>query len=441
MIKKFYVKNYNIVVFNIIFTFSIFFTNILINPILIKNFNFQEHIISYSNMLLSAGLFISTFFIRYLLTFRFNYLKIVNYGLLLLIVNNSFYLLVIYFNKIDPNSYLQYTYILLRALEGAGSNMVMFTFSYILSLKLMRNDFKGTINGLLLSKNYLIKFIAPIMASYIILIFSNDLIIIYVSLLIYFSLYVYTKINYNKIFLTNFKYIIKKQSFIKKKLNLFKAKEIASFEFMKELFLINKINSIFLLIELFIQNNYRVFYDLYMILIFNIVFKLSLVESTFLFSLMIAGNSIGFLISYIYDKLYMNIGFYNEKYQTIAATTLTFLMFALFLCIYKNYDKLNNLYFYLIIYTFSFGFIRNIFHDRTNRLILELSKENGFLENYKSANVILSEVFLIIGYLITGMLFYFGSYLYIVNYILLLSFILILSFVIKYTVFKNDIFK
>lgn len=441
MIKKFYIKNYNILILNIVFIFSIFFTNIILNPILIQDYNFKEHIISYSNMFLSIGLFTSTFIIRYILTFRFNYLKIINYGLLILISLSIIYIVLIILNKQYDSVYIQYTYVVLRIIEGMGTNMVLFVSSYIIGLKLINNDMKGTINGIVTSKIYLIKFIAPIIASYLILITGNNLSILMASICLYTVMYIYLIYNYKKIFLKNFKYILRKNVLIKKKLNLFKKKEIVTILFIKEIFKANKLNSIFLIIEIFIQNNYRSFYDIYLILIFTLVFKFTLMDSTFLYSLMIIGCALNFIVSYFYDKLYFKLKKYNEIYQTLLSSAFMLIMYVIFLYLYKNHKDIDNLYIFLMIFMFFFGLIRSIYSDRIYRIILLLSKKNGDLENYKSTHLIISEISNIFGYLMTGLILYYLSYIGILYYILTMSGILLITVLAKILFYKNGVLK
>lgn len=201
MIKIFYKKNYNIIILNLFFIFSMFLTNIILNPILIKEYFFKEEILTYTNMFFSIGIFIATFVVRYFLNFRFNYLKLVNFGLLNLILLYFIYISLIFLNQMYDSILIQWIYVILRISEGFSTNLISFILGYFISMKLLNNDFKGTINGFLSSKIYLIKFISPIIASYIILLTNFNLLMLFVSIFINIGIYIFLKINKEKDFL------------------------------------------------------------------------------------------------------------------------------------------------------------------------------------------------------------------------------------------------
>lgn len=190
--------------------------------------------------------------------------------------------------------------------------------------------------------------------------------------------------------------------------------------------------------EIFIQNAFRPFYDIYLILIFTLIFKFDLTTASLLFSFMIAGNALSFITSYIFDKLYLNKNFYNEFYQTIPGNFLMLIHFIWFYYILIYFESFDNLFFNISIFMISFGIVRNIYNDRSYRTILSLSSINGNLENYKSSFLIISELSHIISYLFVGIIFAIFSYKGILIFFTVLSTLLFIQNLVKFVFFKEE---
>jgi hypothetical protein len=158
-----------------VLSFAMFFIIIIINPILINEYKYNELIISYSNFAFSIGSLFGTIFFRYFLKYKLNYFQILKNILYITLIIYSIYPIYIYFNPFFDSKLYQIIYILLRLSEGfliAGFYIIS---QYFIGYKLINNPYKGTINSLLTSKIMLTKFIAPILASTFILYISKPI--------------------------------------------------------------------------------------------------------------------------------------------------------------------------------------------------------------------------------------------------------------------------
>jgi len=433
LIKKFYYHNFNIIFISLALSFATFFVNVIINPILIKDFHFEEVIINYSAMGFSIGFFLGTFFIRYILNHKINFFKTLNNFITFFMFIQLILLIYVYFSQIFDNNIYQSFYILIRLVEGFGATSVFFVIGYLISFKLLNNPYKGTLQGFYNSKSYAIKFLSPLIGSAFVLYTQEPLLLYVGSFLIYLLCYIYIYKNKNILFIKYHKYMTRKHQVSKKKLKSLDLKKIFNFSFFKLILKNDKLNKLLFGLEVFFQNLLRPFYDLYFVLIMTFIFKLNIAEASFLFTLMVLAMALSFKTAFLFDRLYKKLNEYKEVYQTFLSASFNILFFSwmLFLMHTNNEFFLENIYYVLMITSFCLGLIRNIFSDRGYRQILEYSLKDKKLEDYKSGNLIIGEMGHIIGYFLTGILFSLLSYIGIIYWCLFISFCLFILMIFK----------
>lgn len=402
------------------------------NPVLIQEYGFSETVISYSNLMLSVGLFAGTLFTRYLVGFAVNFIQYLRANLLIMLVLQVLYVGLIYTN-IQNDNLNQYVYLVLRSVEGFGSGSVAFIVGYLINYKLLKNDFKGTINGFISSKNYLMKFLGPVLASFTVVTLDSYMSIYMIVFIVYCLLFIYVMKNEKQLYMGYIKYLRTRFNIKRKNKRLISIKEVFNFSFIKDIYKKERKNKFFIFIEIQLQNFLRTYYDIYMILLFVFYFNISAVQATFLFSMMVIGQSMAFQISYMYDKLYKKIGVYKERYQTFASAILNtgYYIFILYLLQEDKQFVKENIYVILMISSFALGYIRNIFNDRMYRQMMEFARKELKMENFKSTSMVISELGNTIGYIIAGIVFVMYSYQGIVYYSLIVSIMLLLLAIYK----------
>jgi hypothetical protein len=473
-INKFYTKNKTLISLHVLLNFSIFFINIIINPILIKNYGFHYHTLSFSNIALILGMVSSTFVFRYLLEHKINYITYLKKMICIFIIVQMSLSFHIYLNQKIDNIYFEYLYLILRFFEGIVSNGIGFFVSFLLGIKLLNNEYKMTLSSLIYFKTLIVKLIAPILATFLIQFFFDLNLIIYViSILVLFSALALLKLNQKELIREYHRYYIKKHQIKKQRItNDIKIKAIFNFNFIKKVYEKNKEIKRNLLKNIFVVNGFRNFYDFYLILFLTMLLKIGLVKSTLLISIFVFAQALVIKTSYMFDKLQKyyynltlsagnfniekkdkkNIENYCEKIafeKTINVNQniykgLTLLVYSIYLflsIIYTNdiYIKANQLIFGMVdigtynnyismvgfikdnIFNFMFifmllhGLTRTFHSDFSDRNLYYYSKKEKQLESYKATNVLLSESSNVFWYLITAGIFaiysFFGIFL------------------------------
>jgi MFS family permease len=445
MIKKFFKYNYQLIIINFIVAFNIFLINIIINPILINDFHFNEILLSYSNLFLSIGLFSGTLLFRYLLDYRVNFIYLLKKSILVFFIVILLYIPYIYFNPVHFNVFYQSLFLIFRFFEGILSGGIGFIIQFLIGYKLINNNFKGFINSLISSKFYFAKFIGPIIGSFLFLHLGTVFVLYYINLFFYFAIYIFLKKKYFSLNREYYRYLRKKHSFYKKSLKRFYLKNIFSFSFLKSIYKNNKFIKSMLLIEMFLQNSIRPFYDFYLILMLLHLFNFNLVEAGSLMSFFVFGQALSFKIGFLFD--YLNNKINDKKLYSFIQTFFTaisqFTFFCIFIFLYSNLDNsfiLNNKYLIFLVLLSIYGFIRNIYNDRMYRLSLNFAKVEGGLNNFKAALTLFSEIFNIFAYILTSIVFYFLSYNGVLYFLLFSSFLLLLKSFVEYFIIKINYF-
>lgn len=371
-----------------------------LNPVLIEHFNFAENTISLSNTFLIIGIFIAPFYSNDLLNYRMNFVhKIKN----LLI----FFFISLCIDYIAIKEHFEILFIANRLLEGYVYTNILFIIEYYLSLKLIRNENKGTINSFKSSFTSLMKFALPLVGVFLITnvhLLSN----LFIAMFITISLYIWLTKN-EKILLKEY------MQYNKRKLNIILEKRKSMsiglfmsnnnlFNILKELLSIEAKQKKLYLYEKIIKNMLRPWYDLYFLLYFNLVLKYSLMESIFLISASVLGQSLSLFVGYFSDKL-------NEKeYQLFKLIMEVLFAFFMLISLFNGYLDLN--YYVLVVIMFFVGFTRNMFSDYQNRVSLIYSEENPKLRlnNIKTLLHFISEGTHFISYLLLTLLFFLYSY-------------------------------
>jgi hypothetical protein len=384
-LNKFLKENIILIIINILIVTAIFSYKIIINPILINEYNFKETVLNIGNIGFCLGWIIGILFFNELFKHKFNFIKL-SYTLF----NIQTILLLVEFTIIimnNYNDYIQFIYIPLRTIEGFINHIIISIISSLLTYKMINIKKNSSINGILSSISYFIKFVMPIIAA-VIIVDNFPLTIMIIPLIIYISLIYLLKIKEKKILITYHKYMLKNitkekiklkkinKNFIKETLNILKLYKT----FIKEK---NKEKIYFIIIPI-LTGKIRVFYDFYLILML-INFNYSLKESTFVLSMMMAGMSLHFIT-----------GFISEKINYIKLQNIGFIIFIiLFIFLLKE----NKSYVEIVVISFILGYIRTFNWNWEHKVIIEnYKKMNENIDKLKTILKLNIEIGTIIGY-------------------------------------------
>lgn len=389
--KKFFKRNAFLILSNLLLLTAIFIYKIVLTPVLIHNFNFMETVLNIGNIGFCLGWVLGILFLNQIFKYKFNFFKLGSFMFsiqatlifieFLLIIGNNY------------NDYCQWFYIPLRAAEGFTNQIIISLITNLLTYKMITNDKNASINGIISSLSYLIKFVMPIIGAILILP-AFPLAIMAIPLSIYIYLFFMFNIK-EKILLREYhKYMMKKITNKKdkfKKINFLFLKETMNIYSLWSSFFKNKNNKkIYFIIVSFINGKIRVFYDFYLILML-ISFNFSLKESTFVLSMMMAGMALHFIT-----------GFLSEKINYIKLQTTGFICL-LSLFIYILIKDVPS-YIDMIIISFLMGFLRTFNWNWDHKFIIENYKSlNQNIDQFKTLLKLNIETGTIIGYA-TGIL-------------------------------------
>lgn len=384
--KKFFKRNAFLILSNLLLLTAIFIYKIVLTPVLIHNFNFMENVLNIGNIGFCFGWVLGILFLNQIFKYKFNFFKL---GSLMFSIQAT--LIFIEFLLIIGNNYnqlCQWFYIPLRTAEGFTNQIIISLITNLLTYKMITNEKNASINGIISSLSYLIKFIMPIIGTILILP-TFPLTIMIIPLMIYFYLFFMFNIKEKMLLRDYHKYMLKK--IINKKE---KFKKI-DFNFIKNTFNIYFLwtsffkekndKKIYFIIISFINGKIRVFYDFYLILML-ISFNFSLKESTFVLSMMMAGMSLHFIIGFISEKInYI-------KLQTTGFISLLCIFIYIFLKEIPSYTD-------MIIISFLMGFLRTFNWNWDHKFIVENYKKlNQNLDEFKTLLKLNIETGTIIGY-------------------------------------------
>lgn len=415
--NKFFKDNIILIIINILIITAIFSYKIIINPILINEYNFKETVLNIGNIGFCIGWIIGILFFNELFKYKINFFKV---SYILFIIQTILLLLeftIIIMN--NYNEYIQFIYIPLRTIEGFVNHIIISIISSLLTYKMIIIKNNSSINGILSSISYFIKFTMPIIGT-IIVVDKFPLIIMLIPLIIYISLIYILKIKEKKILIKYHKYMLKNitkekiklkrinKNFIKETLNILKLYKT----FLKEK---SKEKTCFIISPI-LTGKIRIFYDFYLILML-INLNYSLKESTFILSMMMAGMSLQFIIGFISEKInyvkIQNIGF--------------IIIIILFIFLLKE----NKSYIEIVIISFILGFVRTFNWNWEHKIIIEnYKKMNENIDKMKTILKLNIEIGTIIGYttgIITFTLFSFEGI--IIEIIITLMILLIISLI------------
>lgn len=424
MLSKFYLINTKLIILLLLNVIAIFTYKVTINATLSKYFGYSEEFLSTSNFVFAVGFMIGVLFAKIILNYRMLFLNIVKLCFIGLFFTVIADFVIIYYNL--PNI----LYLINIVIEALLSSIAIYIIQYHIDIKLIKNDKKGLIQGLLTSKQYIIKFLFPIIASFII---ENYHPLANLILPAFFYLYIVfyiIKIN---------RYSLRKE-YIKyeRKLNLktkktFKWKSVSKRIFFNELkytlskknfqevFKKKKERKVLFVVRILIQNVFRPFYDLYMVLLLINIFKYSMTEATFLVSLMVFGQSLSIFTGMISD-------FFQKIKKYFLLQLISLFVFAIFLSLMLLYSLgvLQLSYNVLAILILIMGINRNFFGDYYNREIFFYSKRES-INNIKPLVNLLSELSHSLSYVLCSILFYFLGYIGILYVLIVLIVILVIT--------------
>jgi len=407
-------------------SFAVFSYKITLAPTLSKYFGFSEEFLSNANIFFVLGFMIGIYLSKLILSYKINFIKKISIAIVISILTVFVDIAVIHW---DLNKIL---FLANRFIEGTASSIAFYIMNYYVDIKLIKNDKKGFIKGLISSKLYAIKFIAPIAGSLVIqyynplgslilpiIAYIMILIIIYNSYKDMLKEYIRYEYKINKSYNNLEK--LKRQS----KLHLFiKFKNFFSKEEIKSVYIKKKKRKIGFTVRLFLQNIIRPLYDLYFMLIFVNVFMMEITQATFLVSLMIIGQSLSFMTGYLGDWFES-----KKKYYLYHYLANGYLMIFITLLILSVQGIIEIPYFVYIVLMLLFGLNRNIYNDYYNREIFFYSRTES-LNNTRAFFSLFGEFSHALGYLFTSLIFYFYGYIGVVYYIMAIT-VLILFFMNK----------
>jgi len=411
LITKFFKRNFYIVGFNLLFLYAVFTVNVIATPILIKGYNFTEEMLSIANIAMIAGLAVGAVFSRYILSFKLNYFKFITRNILLMAMIQVVYVSIAEANAFFDSYIIQYAYALVRFVEGFLSGLINFTIAYLLGYKLVYNNYKGTIQGILSSKSYIIKILAPLAATSIVASTGSQLSPYFIALILYLSVWYFIKKNSLRLFRSYYKYICRKAKPPKLKFKYIKISKVFDFSYLRSVYEIKKGAMAREAISIFLANSYRPIYDFYLIILFNFYFEYSLLQSAALYSAMMIGMSFSAGVSYLYDKLYNFIGEYRTSYHAFPSAIINIAFASGMFYLMLNYESYgyDQLYGILWLVMLGLGLTRNVYNDRSYRFVYEMSKQ-GRLENIRGASLLISDLGHVFGYGFMALLFYLFGY-------------------------------
>lgn len=425
MIKKFYYKNLAVLAVEVLCLFAAFFVNIIITPILIRDYGFAESTLSHGNMGLILGISLGTIFTRYILQFKINYFWYLRRPLeALVLVQLGFIGLATAVNQY-PEYPLQSIYPVFRFIEGFAQGQLTFVVVYLLGYKMMSNQYKGSIQGMLLSSRFVIKFITPIMAGALISFTGYSLSPYVVTMMVYlYVLFLVTKQN-KSLFRSYYKYICKRYRPPKLKFKYIKFSKVFDFSYLKEISKEDRKGKVFDVLTIVMQNSLRPIYDLYMILMLTFYFHLDIIAAGFVISMMMAGLALSALISYGFDKLYQSLGEYRSGYQSSMNGVMLVLVSMALIGLYFNPLDWSgsNLVVWLSVFMFVWGMVRGIYNDWSNRRVYELSAKEGSLSNFKSGLLLFSDIGHMSGYLILSGVYVLAGFAGVIGYFTMVAII------------------
>lgn len=424
-LKKFYLFNKEMLMIYVLLTFSIFVSGSIINPILIDSYNFSENILSFSNIFLSLGAFISTLYNRKIFEYKINYFYHLKITILSMILLFCIFLIYIPLNLFINSINYQYLIYIIRFIEGFFAIQAFFIINYLLNYKILKNEFKGTINSLLSTKYNIFKIIAPIVGGFLIT-YTFNLSMYIISIIILFTVYIFIFVKSKKLLREYHRYILKKHP-IKRKVPKYKKiniKEIFKINFIKSFFEKDTKNKIILYSNFGFYQLTRSFFDFYLLMIIIYVYELSLIKGTFLLSILLFSQIIVTMsVGYIFDRFFKN----KKNLQSYLYTISLVIPFVLYILLYEYKYLFDNeqIFIILMILIFIHGFSRSVQADYMYRKTMLIAlKENNY-ENTKAINLIISEKFNILGYIISGIILLKYNYVSILYYNLILSIIIL----------------
>jgi hypothetical protein len=172
-----------------------------------------------------------------------------------------------------------------------------------------------------------------------------------------------------------------------------------------------------------IHNSYRNFYDLLFIIFLTKYFEMTLIKASLLISVLILGQSLQVVSSYIYKILNSKFNFTMFFANFLINIPLMFLM-SLFLYIIFTKHNIMNYYYLFLINVFFIGFARALyasFQEYYNFEFIKKDKKN--FSDYEGNKVFFSEIGNLSGYLISTvlLLFYYKLIFYQILIFILLS--------------------
>jgi hypothetical protein len=412
MIKKFFKYNVQLISIDLLVVLATFVVNILIAPILIQDYGYTAEIIASGNLFLGVGLFFGSFFTRYILQFKINYFRFFKRIIMIFFILQIIYVVHATFNKSIDTWWYETIYIVARLIEGTMAGSLIFLIDFLIGYKLINNKYRGTLQGSITSGRNAIKFLAPIIGGLLITATGYSLSMYVVSMLVYVSIYVYMDSRGKRMFRSYYKYMCRKFRPPKFRLKKIKLKEIFDLSYLVNLYQENKPQKRIYLIHCLSANALRPIYDLYIILAFTMVLGFSILEAAFLISMMVLSISMTILLSFFYDRLYSYVGKYKPRLQLVpfwlGQLVFIVIFYAMFKGIIQVPDEHRMLSYAALM--FYLGIVRSFNQDYQHRSLFVFAGKEGQLANFKGALSMLTNVGLMIGYVLFSTVYYFYSF-------------------------------
>lgn len=284
----------------------------IINITLIKYFNINEQELSLISTSLIIGFIGANYLNSYFMNNHVNIVKILLYSLIVFLISISVEFYLFTNTKIDLN-----ILILFRLLDGLSSYLFMTTIGHIISTKILKNKIRIKITSLMSTSNYIIKTLIPFFISGLI-VFTQKPSILFLLAILCTIITIYLLIVYRRYIYFKYTRILLTITGTKKRNTKEEIKKYIDTTNLKEY--IKRIYYLFMVIN---HNLLRSSYDLILPVMLIINYKLTLIESTFLISIMVVGQAMQFLTSFILKKI--NLIYFNYIHLVLHLSVLVIL--------------------------------------------------------------------------------------------------------------------
>lgn len=423
--RTFFLKNSTLISINLIYALSIFFSTVILPSILIKEYNFSSTIISISGFVLAFSFLIGTFLSKELLKRKYNYFIFLRY----LIISTIFlYFLFYLFMQFHISKNFQWLLIIFKIAEGIVIALFNHTINHLFFTKLLSNNRNIEIKGTQNTFYYIIKASGPLLGGIFVVAYGSSQIFLVSIFLAIISLFI-LEFNSSTLLKSHWKdtfHILAKNQkrLILKKITLKRLK------FNKDFIFKTEVTKKFYLAT-FIHNNLRFYYDFYFIIFLTLFLHISYIQSGFLVSLLIIGQSVQFISGILIKKINESFKetYFVDSSWLIYSFPISLFSFLIYLNIY-NIEITYMVYIILSLLTFLTGFSRAMFASFSDKYLFEITNgDRKHLSEYNAIYYILGDIGNLSGYIIGGILVFIG-YKSILIYliVLLLSYLFYLSF-------------